>query len=750
MNAHDGICARSIRARCRFKRSTLSTLLRRSLLSRKSRRMFAQTRGRALVACCLVAAFIAQAAAQPAASSLLLRPPAVPLVTHDPYFSVWSTSDTLAGERTKHWTGAPHGMVGMVRIDGKPYRFMGQSYSPLPAAMRQVRLDVLPTRTVYEFEAGGVRLRLTFMSPLLPDDLDALARPVTYLTWDAWSVDGRKRRVSLYFDCTAEFVVNTTYEKVVWSRPKVGSLRVLSFGSQSQPILERAGDDLRIDWGYLHLAVPDAAGVSDVIAWNQTARNSFAATGALPDSDDMRMPRMAREEMPVLATTFELGEVASAPVSRHLMLAYDDLYSVEYFRRRLRPYWRREGGEADAMLKAAARDYEALRRRSEAFDAELMADLRRAGGEEYARLAALAFRQTIAAHKLAADWDGTPLFFSKENFSNGSIATVDVTYPSAPFFLLFNPRLLEAQLKPVFDYAASPRWRFPFAPHDLGTYPLANGQTYGGRETSEADQMPVEESGNMLLLTAALARADGHARFAERHWPLLKHWAEYLRTKGMDPENQLSTDDFAGHLAHNTNLSLKAILALGSYAMLCDLTGRKTEGGNYRRLAEEMAARWTRMADDGDHYRLAFDKPGTWSQKYNLVWDKLLGLNLFPPQVARRELDFYKTKQNRYGLPLDSRESYTKLDWIVWTATLAGSREEFGSYIAPLYRFVNETPDRVPLTDWYGTLDGKQRGFQARSVVGGVYIKMLEDAALWKKWSGRAARRERPASGSSP
>ena len=704
------------------------------------------TRTRALVACCLAAAFVAQTWAQTPAPlpPLLLRPPAVPLVTHDPYFSVWSTSDALAAERTKHWTGAPHGMVGMARIDGKPYRFMGQSYSPLPAPMRQVRLEVFPTRTVYEFEVEGLRLRLTFLSPLLPDDLEVMARPVTYLTWDAWALDGRKHRVSLYFDCTAEFVVNTTYEKVVWSRPKVGDLRVLTFGSQEQPLLERAGDDLRIDWGYLHLAVPPSvagsAGNADVVAWNQTARNSFVATGALPDSDDMRQPRMAREEMPVLATVFDLGEVSAAPVSRHLMLAYDDVYSVEYFKRRLRPYWRREGQEADALLKTAARDYETLKRRSEAFDAELMADLRRVGGEEYARLAALAFRQTIAAHKLAADWDGTPLFFSKENYSNGSIATVDVTYPSAPFFLLFNPRLLEAQLKPVFDYAASTRWRFPFAPHDLGTYPLANGQTYGGRETSETDQMPVEESGNMLLLTAALARADGHARFAEAHWPLLTRWAEYLRERGLDPENQLSTDDFAGHLAHNTNLSLKAILALGGYAMLADMTGKNDVAKSYRRLAVEMAARWTRMADDGDHYRLAFDKPGTWSQKYNLVWDKLLGLKLFPAQVARRELDFYKGKQNRYGLPLDNRESYTKLDWIVWTATLSDSQAEFRSFVAPLYKFVNETPDRVPLTDWYGTLDGKQRGFQARSVVGGVYIKMLEDAALWKKWSRRAAR----------
>jgi hypothetical protein len=153
-----------------------------------------------------------------------------------------------------------------------------------------------------------------------------------------------------------------------------------------------------------------------------------------------------------------------------------------------------------------------------------------------------------------------------------------------------------------------------------------------------------------------------------------------------------------------------------------------------------MAGRWARMADDGDHYRLAFDKPGTWSQKYNLVWDRLLGLDLFPAEVARRELAFYKRKQNRYGLPLDSRETYTKLDWVVWTATLAESQEDFKAFVLPAYRFADETPDRVPLTDWYGTLDGKQRGFQARSVVGGVYVKMLADPETWRKWSGRAAR----------
>ncbi len=678
----------------------------------------------------LAAAVIPAFAAAPGDEGLRFRPPAVPLVTHTPYFSIWSASDALAGSAPRHWTGRSNAMSAIVRVDGQAFRLMGPDPRAVPA-MEQTGLAIHPTRSVYTFAGAGVEVGLTFLSPLLVKDLDILSRPVTYVWASVRSVDGKEHAVRLYYDACAEIAVNTPDQAVVWGRAAVPGLEVMSFGSRDQAVLEKRGDDLRIDWGYLYLAAPRDGLAASAIGPGRAVRRGFAADGTLPPADDTEMPRSVSDDHPVAAAALDFGTVAAAPVARHLMLAYDERFPVEYFRRRLRPYWRRNGATAASLLATAEAEAPALLERCRAFDAELIADTARVGGEKYAFAAALAYRQSIAAHALAADVDGTPLFFPKENFSNGCISTVDVIYPEAPLFLLMNPVLVRGLIIPVFEYAGGPEWKFPFAPHDLGTYPLANGQVYGGGALTEEDQMPVEESGNMIILVAALARAEGRPDFAVKYWDRLSRWAAYLRDKGLDPENQLCTDDFAGHLAHNANLSVKAIVALRAYADLCARTGRKADAASYERTARDYAAQWVKKAAEGDHFRLAFDAPGTWSQKYNLVWDKILGYGLFPPDVARREIAFYLKTQNAFGLPLDNRRDYTKLDWILWTATLAETRPDFDAFVAPVFDFLVRTPDRVPMTDWYDTRTARKEGFQARSVVGGVLIKMLAES--WGK-----------------
>lgn len=632
--------------------------------------------------------------------------PAYPLITHDTYFSVWSFSDTLNAEDTRHWTGKPQPLLGYLKVDGHLYRFMGTTSNDSAAEPAEQRwVSVLATQTKYQFGCGGVDLTLTFTSPLLLTDLSLMSRPVSYVSFRVRSNDGATHTAQLEFDVAGALAFNTPDQTLKITRGTAGQLSFLKAGTTEQPVLKKKGDDLRIDWGWLYVAAPTEKNLQRNV--RQFDRQTFLSIG------------------------FPACTVAEDPVEKLAMVAYDEQYCVEFFHRKLQPWWRTHpeyGAKKttlEKVLQQSYHDYDHTLTRCDTFNKVMYADALDAGGDHYAQLCVAAYRQSIAAHALTMSPQGEILFLSKENFSNGSINTVDVTYPSVPLYLLYNPRLVEGMLNGNFYYTESGGWTKPFAAHDLGTYPLANGQTYG-------EDMPVEECGNMILCTAGIVRAENNADYAKKHWATLTTWAHYLEQSGFDPVNQLCTDDFAGHLARNANLSIKAIVALGAYGWMAGQLGYADTAAKYQALAKSYAAKWMTMADAGDHYALTFDRKDTWSQKYNLVWDKLLRLNLFPPEVYQKEIAWYLKHLNPFGLPLDSRATYTKSDWVLWTATLADKSEDFQAIIDPVYNFIENSPDRVPLSDWHQTTNGHKVGFQARSVVGGYFIRLLDH-----QWNNR-------------
>jgi hypothetical protein len=640
-----------------------------------------------------------------AADELRLRPPAVPLIAHDPYFSVWSPADRLTDTETIHWTGKPHPLHSTVRVDGQLLRIMGKEPAAAPA-LPQTSVTVLPTRTIYQFANAQARLTLTFTTPALPDDLDVLARPVTYVSWEVSSADGNPHAVQIEISMSGLLATNVAGEPVVWDRPAIEGLCVQRVGSKSQHVLQRKGDDLRIDWGYGYLATPIAE------------RPEMISDGTF---------------------RFDLAHVGERAIQRHVLIAYDDRFSIKYFAARLRPYWRRNGAEAADMLRAADHEYAELSRRCAKFDEQLLADLKKVGGEKYALLCSLAYRQTWAGNKIATDADGMPLIFPKECFSNGCISTVDVLFPQSPFFLVFSPAATKGMLVPILDYASSPRWPYGYAPHDLGTYPHATGQCYG-MEGGDGGRMPVEESGNMLIILAALAQSEGNAEFAAKYWPLLTRWADYLVANGLDPQNQLCSADMFGHLPHCANLAMKAIIGIGGYAQLCQRLGKTEDAKKYMDIARRYAARWQEMARDEGRTRLAYHLPGTWGMKHNLVWDRILGTDLFPLCISDTEIAWYLKVQKKYGLPVDNRTDTSLIDWAMWSIAPAREPKDFESLVAPIYRYADETPSRVPLSDWFVTTTGNQQGFQARPVVGGIFIRMLTDRSAWQKWAGQATK----------
>ena len=803
-----------------------------------------------------------------------LRAPAYPLVTVDPYFSGWSYTNNLYDDQVRHWTGKEFPLLGVLRVDGETFRFLGKENLPLKPLLPTVREEkwtgkytfeqpngekwksigfndagwkagtsafgtpnepnlstlwqtkdiwvrrafnlevdlagkavflhyshddifelyingiqvvktgyswkydvveelseevkatlkkgkniitahchnrtgggyvdfglyekeenktsfiqtaiqksasVLPTQTIYTFDCGPVELDVIFTTPLLMDDLDLISRPVSYVSYQVKSKDNTSHEVQIYLEATPQWAVNDDSQPVDFEKIEKEGMTFLKTGTTEQPVLEKKGDNMRIDWGHFYLTGNSDKNSNFNFGDYWAIKKQFQNSGQITETPVEELSGNMTKKMTALGYSSDLGKVGSDKKSGFVMLGYDDIYSIQYFEKNLKAYWTHEGKtDIFQAFKSAKTDYATIMQRCDSFNRAMMADAEKSGSKKYAELCALAYRQAVSAHKLVKQEDGTLLFFSKENNSNGSIGTVDITYPSSPLFLIYNPELVKGLMNHIFYYSESGKWTKPFAAHDVGTYPLANGQTYGG-------DMPVEESGNMLILTAALAKVEGNARYAEKYWEILTTWTDYLVKEGLDPANQLCTDDFAGHFAHNANLSIKAIMGIASYGRLAGMLGKKDVSDKYMKLAEEMAAEWKRMADDGDHYKLTFDRSGTWSQKYNLVWDKLLEFNIFDPEIATKEMAFYRTRQNEFGLPLDNRATYTKSDWILWTATLTGNSNDFDALADLVYKYANETPSRVPLSDWHDTVEGKRVGFKARSVVGGYFLKMLED-----------------------
>ncbi len=659
-----------------------------------------------------------------------LRAPSVPLITHDPYFSVWSPSDKLNTETTRHWTNSNQTMAGLAVIDGEKYNFCGKSNDTGRGGatpMEQVSLEIKTMSTEYIFEAAGISLTLNFLSPLFLDDVYLLSRPCSYLKLTAKSTDGKDHAVKIIFDVTEEICVDRKEEyKTKTDVININDgITAAKMGTVYQPHFNKAGDNVRIDWGYFYLCGREKTRMSLEKCRLKANPKGFWPSWKSPVDTDKHPHDYV--ECNMVSANIDLSVNDRGENSELLVFVYDDVVSLEYFHKVLKSCWTYKWGSIEEAISAAYAEYDSLRVRAEKFDEELVKESVKNGGEKYAEILRLAYRQAIAAHKAVFDTNGDLLFISKECFSNGCAATVDVSYPSIPLFLRYNPSLIAGMIRPIVALAENDKmWQFNFAPHDVGTYPKVNGQVYG--MDSIDGQMPVEECGNMLVMLAAMSLFSNDATYALENKELFRKWVEYLEEFGLDPQNQLCTDDFAGHLAHNCNLAIKAIMGIAGYSLLCKMWGEMEESQRLMDIARDMAGKWLEMASDGEgkSTRLAFDKEGTFSLKYNSVWDKIFKTGLFPEEFYKTEVNQYLTvHMQKYGTPLDNRKNYTKADWLIWAAALSDDKKDFEAMIEPLWRAYNDMPSRVPMSDWYDLDDAHQMNFQHRSVVGGFFIKNI-------------------------
>lgn len=526
----------------------------------------------------------------------------------------------------------------------------------------------------------------------------------------------------------AEWASGDRAQRVEWSYGTSDNTAYHRFARQVPADFSEQGD--QAEWGDWFYAASDADSLTHKSGADVDVRRQFTDTGVLDNSADSTY-RAINDRWPVFAYGSNLGRVGSTATSSLFTMFLAQDYTAQFNDgsglKGVPSYWRGKYSNNEDALTFFHNDYQKACDESIKLDAQVADDAKKVAGQDYVTILSLAARQAWAATQVAGTEDA-PYIFMKEISSNGNMNTVDVIYPSSPLLLYFNPAWLKYLLDPVYIVQENGLWPEDFSIHDIGFhYPNATGHA-----TEETQEMPVEESGNMLILALAYAQKTGDTSYLEAHYPLLRQWTSYLVANTLIPATQQSTDDFAGALANQTNLALKGIIAIAAMSEIANLTSHPEDGTNLSRIATDYISQWQDLGINRDanppHTTLAYDNASSHGLLYNLYADSLVKTNLVPKSVYEMQSAFYPTIAEQFGVPLDTRHGWAKNDWEMWAASVA-SESTRTEMVARLAKWIGETSTNSPATDLYEASTGGYGPvpFKARPVVGGWFALLVVD-----------------------
>ncbi|KIJ70075.1 hypothetical protein HYDPIDRAFT_78948 [Hydnomerulius pinastri MD-312] len=660
------------------------------------------------------------------------NPASIPLAVRTPYLSAWlaqGEGTALNGAWPQFWTGATLGWAGYVRVDNTTYNFLGAPTVAGAQAATQKSMEFTSTQSNFVMSAGPVDLSASFLSPVEPTDLVKQSTPLSYLALSAVSTDGGSHTVSVYTDISAEWAsASDNTQTVNWTSTTTGDVLTHQVMLEDQQVFTEYNDFIME--GAAYYSTQNTASATYQTGQDIVVRAQFINNGVLANTLDTNF-RAVSDDWPVFAFAHDLGTVsstASAPVIYTVGHVRDP--AIEYiiaggaYQSRSVYFWTAYQTVAD-MISEFIGDYSGALSRAQAFDQKVQSDAS-AISTNYAGIAALSVRQAFAATELTVskNSDGSynsddVLMFLKEISSDGNVNTVDVIMPAWPVFLYTNPELGKYLLLGLFQYQASGQYPNAWAVHDLGaSYPKALGHNDGNDE-----KMPLEECGNMLIMTLSYTQKSGDQSLITNYTSLLTQWIGYLVDEALIPANQISTDDFAGSLANQTNLAIKGVVGIQAMSVISGLLGDTASQQNYSSIVQSYVPQILAFATSTDgnlnHLELAYGNETSWGLSYNMYADKLLGTNVFNQSVFDMQTAWYATVVNEYGVPLDTRHTYTKSDWQMWTAAMMTNDTTRDMFIDSVYKYAADGVNNMPLSDWYETLNGASDGFRARPVVGG-------------------------------
>ncbi|KAK6498483.1 hypothetical protein TWF481_011074 [Arthrobotrys musiformis] len=715
--------------------------------------------------------------------SASLTPATIPLFVRNPYLSLWlqNARQEPWSRWPMFWTGMEIGFGVLLRVNKTIYPLLGKPHDSLDGNdvgfAKYFGVDFDASKTWLRYEAGGVDVKLVFTSPVTVNDTMRQSIPAGYLEVEVvGEVD-----CEVYVDVNGLWVTGDRGSRIRWEMQEHGGLRSWKVTREREEHFSEKWD--RAEWGSLYFTAPKDTHYEG--GDSGPLRRRFAKGSSLRNVTDDRF-REVMDAEPVFAFSkyFRLSSSSSSPGhgSAIFTIAHVQDEVAQFASARgltsMRPLWKGYFEDHFDLLHFHYHDYSTASSEADKFNKQLVEHASRAmsgvAADTYTDILLLSTRQVLGGTSFSGT-PSRPLLFLKEISSDGNFQTIDVIFPAFPFFLYVNPSWLRYLLEPLLEHQSAGLYPNDYSMHDLGSsFPNATGHPDGRDE-----YMPVEECGNMLIMGAAVvgnlveengggekgrkvakewlegAWGDG-GRFRGRY-ELWRKWTGYLIQFGLLPATQLSTDDFAGRLANQTNLALKGILGIKAMAELASIVGNSKDEKYFSDIADSYIKTWHTLAisRDGTHTKLAYHWQGSWGTLYNLYADSLLcyrkGLQsplaqfstlqkkptdddeggFVPEDIYTKQSAFYNLVEQKYGLPLDSRHLYTKSDWEFFAAAVS-ARKTRERIILDVGRWVNETSTDRPFTDLYDTEgSGGFPGiwFMARPVVGGHFAVLALERA---------------------
>ncbi|KAG0142884.1 hypothetical protein CROQUDRAFT_97034 [Cronartium quercuum f. sp. fusiforme G11] len=660
-----------------------------------------------------------------------LLPPAIPLAVRSPYLSAWLATGSeggnggyLSGRWAQFWPiqfpSTPHhyrlGWSGLIRINNKTYQFMGHPNEDFEIGnngliANQISFEYTSTRSIFIFQVEKVKFQVMFLSPIGPtNDLLRQSLPFSYLSIEILENEDQSK-IEIYTDIQADWASGDHNANITWQFNQ--NQHSVDYSLQRLNPLVFSEECEYAEWGqaiYSTIVTPELTTGS---AYAPELRSQFVANGKLRNKHDNEF-RKINDRTPSFGY--------ASPLTTNKPIVYvighvRDPY-VNYVRSGSQEsrsgYWRTSFNTTTEALEFSLKDYENALKESTKIDEQIYADAIRTSGSNHAAIVSLSTRQALGTFEITVGKDQDGNFnksdvqaFLKEISSNGDMSTVDVIFPQFPILTYYDPALLKYMLDPIFEYSESGLYPNKWTVHDLGRYPNATGYNDG-----QDEPMPVEEAGNILIMTLAYHQLTNNTAWLHQHYDILSQWTSFLVEDGLVTAEQLSTDDFAGTLANQTDLAIKAIIGIGAMAEISLSTDHFSDASKFRKIAEDYVIKWMEYAIsiDKTHTKLAYQLEDSWGTLYNLFADRLLNLNLVPHSVYEMQSTFYPLVANTYGVPLDSRRTWAKTDWEMFAAGTATSSNDRDLFINKLFDYLQANLVNAAFPDLYETETAKFPG----------------------------------------